>query len=210
MNAVPGWMRAALLIVTLAAAGCSMSTGYRPDYVQSRAVSVDERIAGKALLVTAPADDQYIFTGKPTSLTASASTLSVPLGFMVRQIAETVLGEVCTQGVDHAGAAADGYAVIVQPRITAFEYGYPQLKNLGFAITPEARVDLNVKLLDSAGQMLTDKDYSTGTREGRSYVLSGSPQEKINRIAHQGIYDLLREATADIAKYLQTTTSVPE
>lgn len=194
-------------ILVLAAAlllgGCTMATGYRPDYVQARAVSAEERIQGKALLVTSTEEDEYVFSGHPTSFTGSASTLSVPLGFMTRQIAETVFGEVCTEGVDHAAAAASGYAVIVRPRVTLFEFGYPQLKNLGFAITPEARVDLNVKLLGSDGQPLLDKDYSTGTREGKSYMLSGSPQERTSKLAHQGIYDLMREAAADIARHLR-------
>jgi hypothetical protein len=194
-------------ILVLAAAlllgGCSMATGYRPDYVQPRAVAAEERIQGKALLVTSTEEDQYVFSGHPTSFTGSASTLSVPLGFMTRQIAETVFGEVCTEGVDHAAAAASGYAVIVRPKVTLFEFGYPQLKNLGFAITPEARVDLNVKLLGSDGQPLLDKDYSTGTREGKSYMLSGSPQERTSKLAHQGIYDLMREAAADIARHLR-------
>lgn len=193
----------ALLCALVVLGGCTMATGYRPDFVQPRAVSADERIDGKVLLVTTAEDDQYIYSGHPTSFTASATTLTVPLGFMTRQIAEQVFAEVCTQGVEHGTAADDGYLAVVRPKVTRFEYGYPQLKNLGFAITPEARVDLNVKLLGADGQPLLDKDYSTGTREGRSYMVSGSPQDKVSKLAHQGLYDLLREAALDIARYLR-------
>ena len=36
------------------------------------------------------------------------------------------------------GDSSDGYPVCLQPKVLAFEYGYPQLKNPGFAIIPEA------------------------------------------------------------------------
>ena len=63
-------------------------------------------------------------------------------------------------------------------------------------------VDLDVKLFDSAGEQLMQKTYVSGEREGDSYMMSGSPNEKINKILHETLFDQMSQAAADARSIL--------
>lgn len=93
---------------------------------------------------------------------------------------------------------ATRYSVIVRLQATDFSHGFPQLKNLGFAITPEVRVKLRMSVLDPDGKSLLEKDYDSGVASGSSYMLSGQPKERVNRLAHESLYDLLRHAADNV------------
>jgi hypothetical protein len=185
-------------------AGCTSVATYRTDYVKMTEVPAAERLAGRGLVYTQADEDAYVFSGNPTSFTGSASTLKMPLGLMNREIALSVFGAAFIEGAEHSNALpAEGrHAVIVHPSVTGFEYGYPQLKNLGFAITPEARVQMKVRVLDPGGAALFERSYDSGIREAGSYMLDFSPEERVSKLAHQEIADLLQQAVKDIREYL--------
>ncbi len=71
-------------------------------------------------------------------------------------------------GADFRNTAGDaaGYRLIVKPKVTRFTYAYNQLKNLGFAITPQAELDLHVTLVSPDGRTQLDKNYASGRTEG--------------------------------------------
>jgi len=192
---------AATALLTLA--GCASSIAYRADYVPATAVNVEDKIAGRVLIYTTRADDERLVTSGATSFTGGGAKLTTPIGMMTREIAYKVFSEAATEGASLSNemAAAEQYAVVVRPEAREFRYGFPQLKNLGFAITPEVEVNMRVSVLDGSGKTLLEKEYGSGVVEGKSYMLSGKPNERINQLAHATIHALMLRAVADVRAF---------
>ncbi len=94
--------------------------------------------------------------------------------------------------------------IILRPRAQDFTYGFPELRNLGLAITPEVRVTMHMTLLDSTGKDLLEKDYDSGVVSGSTFMFSGKPVERVNKLAHEVMYDLMRRAASDVHVYQQS------
>lgn len=195
------------IAVLMSITGCASSIAYRADYVPDHAVVADERIAGRVLVYTTVADDERLVTGGATSFTGSGAKLTTPIGMMTREIAVKVFSQVATEGATaaHELIDADRFAVVVRPEAKDFKYGFPQLKNLGFAITPEVQVELKLTVLDASGRPLLEKDYASGIVEGKSYMMSGKPNERISKLAHETIYALMLSAAGDVRMFQQST-----
>jgi len=128
----------------------------------------------------------------------------VPLGLMTREIGKTIYGGAFREGVDFANVPThDGrYRVVIQPKVTDFKYYFHQAENLGFAITPGAEMTLTVTLLDAGGKLLAANTYASGERKGGSYMMSGSPEEKISKLCHQILADLMAQSVPDIQRWV--------
>lgn len=199
--------RGALLLAVLAGvlAGCAQTATYNAAYVTPPATPTADKLAGKALVYTVKADDDAVWTGKPTSFTGGGTTLSIPLGVIAREIAATVFGDAFREGATKAGSltGADGYRVIVQPRVSAFSYEYNQLKNAGFAVTPTVVLTLEVALLDAGGRTVDQRRYESGTVETAAYFVSGAPGEEIGKATHKALFDLMVKAASDVKEVLR-------
>jgi len=177
--------------------GCAYNVGYNSTYLP--ATEAHSRSDAKVLIYMPAADADWAFTGHPTSFTGGGTTLSIPLGNITQQIAVRAFSQnFTTVHTDNTLKDQADYTVIVQPRVQHFEYAYDQLKNAGFAITPEVWVDLHVKALDAQGKALLDKVYKSGKIEGETYMASASPAEKINAAVHKTLWKLMNDAIADI------------
>jgi hypothetical protein len=196
-------MKVVLVALFLAVAvlmGCSHVATYNPTYLSGPPPKADERLEGKVLVYTEHADDSYVFSGAPTSFTGGATKLTIPLGQLVHEVAVHVFARHFKDGADSGSSLEDpqSYRAIVRPRTGSFSYQYNQLKNLGFAITPTVILDLDVDLIDQDGNTTYSKQYSSGPIEGGAYMVSGTPGERINQLAHETAYKLLDEAARDI------------
>ncbi|HZT21412.1 MAG TPA: hypothetical protein VFB55_00745, partial [Verrucomicrobiae bacterium] len=176
------------LIAGLLLAGCTFNAGYNPSYLPAQPMALG--ITGKCLVVIADADAQWAFSGSPTSFTGGGTTLTISLGDITKQVALKVFGAAFKEGADFRNTRGDAssYRLIVTPKVTKFSYAYNQLKNLGFAITPQVQLELHASLLTPDGKILLDKTYVSGLAEGDTYVLSGKPAEKVNQIVHQTLF----------------------
>ncbi len=195
------WRIIFMLLLVLLGSGCTYVTAFNPGYISDPPRADKDKLPGKALVFTDKSDDAYIFSGSPTSFTGGGTTLTSPIGAITKGIALKVFGDLYQDGAV-SGNSRDGgagYAAILYPRTTAFTYEYNQLKNAGFAITPTVVVTLNVKRYASDGAVIFDKTYNSGNREGDSYMVSGEPAEKINKLLHSTLNDLLRQAAAEFA-----------
>lgn len=200
-----GWV---LTITVLAAllGGCAPIATYNAAYITPPSTPEAAKLPGKALIYTTKADDDTPWAGRPTSFTGSATTLTIPLGLITREIAATVFGDSFRDGAIKANAlpgAAGGYRVIVQPKVSAFSYEYNQLKNVGFAITPTVVLTLEVAVLDNAGKTINQRRYDSGTVEMPAYFMSGSPGEEIGKAAHKAVFDLMVVAARDVRELLR-------
>ena len=181
--------------------GCAYQAGYNPAYVEKESSFVEtEKIDGRILIYTEKADDQVQYSGHPTSFTGSASTLTIPLGTITREIAETVFGGLFRSGAQHANSLddANAYTMVLSPKVTQFSYEYDALKNLGFAITPTVSVTLSVSILDASGAVRWTQSYESDKFETPAYVASGSPGERIGEATHKAIYALMVRAAKDV------------
>jgi len=196
------WRSLCTVLAALVLAGCAMTSSFNQGYLAAARRPVAVQADGRALIVTTPEDDAYVYTGHPTSFTGGATTLSMPLGSIVKEAAMAAFADTFKGGAEAAGAVMDGdrYAVIVAPRLTSFSYEYNQLKNLGFALTPTASAVVEVRTLDPKGETRWQRNYSSGPVEGPAYMVNTAPQEEISKVAHKALYDLFAAAAADIAR----------
>lgn len=191
-----------LTVAAFLLAGCAMTSTYNQSYLAAARRPASVQVDGKALVVTTPEDDAYMYKGNPTSFTGSATTLAMPLGSIVKESAVAAFADTFKGGAEAAASTKDAqrYVVVVSPKLTSFTYEYNQLKNVGFAITPTASIVVDVRVLDAKGATQWQRSYSSGPVEGPAYMLNTSPQEEISKVTHKGLYDLFATAAADIAR----------
>lgn len=197
------------LIVACAAlsfAGCSFQAGYNPSYLPSQPLPLN--VSGKGLVVVSVAEERRSFAEKPTSFTGGGTTLTLPIGEISKQIALKVFGAAFEDGVDFRNDPGDvaGYRVVIRPRVAKLSYAYNQLKNLGFALTPQTTIELEVTLSKPDGREIFAKTYSSGLVDGDTYVLSGQPHEKVNKLIHLTLFKLMSDAARDLKISLDSET----
>jgi hypothetical protein len=190
-------------------AGCAYQAGYNPTYIpdeEPEYISADE-----VLLVMPDEVENFVYSGNPSSFTGSATSLTIPLGVILKEVSEEILEDRFSGTVGFANEFTAGgpYRLALEPRIKRFEYRYSQLKNLGFAITPEVEVDLDVNILDASGQTIFEDSYESGRVSGDTYLISGSPSEKINQTIHHVLYDLLERSFADARPAVLAALGLP-
>ena len=61
---------------------------------------------------------------------------------------------------------------------------------------------LTVTLLDADGKLAAANTYVSGERKGGSYMMSGSPEEKISKLSHEILADLMAKSVPDIQAWL--------
>lgn len=200
MNRLVRLLAGALLASALI--GCASTGSYNASYLAAARRPAAIQTDGKVLIVTAPQDDGYVYSGNPTSFTGSATTLTLPLGAIAREAAVAAFADTFKSGADVAPAVQDParYVVVVAPRLVGFSYEYNQLKNAGFAITPTAVVNVDVRVLDAGGTTRWQRSYASGAVEGPSYMLNTSPGEEISKVTHKALYDMFAKAAADVVR----------
>jgi hypothetical protein len=196
----------ASLATLLALAACTTTTGYRPEYIAAARLPTTVHSDGRVLIVTRAADDAYVYTGHPTSFSGRATSLTLPLGTIVREAAVAAFTETFPGGVDVGGAISEParYVVIVAPRLVDFRYAFDQLRHYGLAATPTAEVSAEIRVLDARGATRWHRSYSSGLREGPPSVLTAPPGEEINKLAHRALYELFRRAALDVVHEVLT------
>lgn len=182
---------------TLFISSCAYTGDYNPAYLPDE--EPEYLSAEEVLLVMSEEEENYVFSGNPSSLTGAASKLTIPLGTILKEVSEEILEDRFSGGIDFANEflVKKWFKVALNPSIKRFDYRYNQLKNLGFAVTPEVEVDLQVTILDEGGETIFSQLYESGVVSGGAYVLSGSPGEKVNQVLHRTLYDLLEKSFAD-------------
>lgn len=189
--------------------GCAYQAGYNPTYIpdeEPEYISADE-----VLLVMPDEVEDFVYSGSPSSFTGSGTTLTIPLGVILKEVSEEILEDRFSGSVGFANelSAGERYRLALEPSIKRFDYKYNQLKNLGFAVTPEVELDLDVKIFDATGQTIFQQLYESGRVSGDTYFISGGPSEKINQTIHHVLYDLLERSFADARPAVLAALELP-
>lgn len=185
-----------LVLVSLTSA-CAYQVGFNPAYLPDEDVELVS--AGSVLLVMPEDEENFVHTGSPSSFTGGGTSLTIPLGYILKSVSEDVLGDRFSGGIafSNQDMPNSDSAIVFRPSIQRFEFWYNQARNLGFAVTPQVEIDLHVRMLDRAGSVLCDEVFASGRISGDSYFISGSPAEKVNQTVHRVLYDLLEQSLAN-------------
>jgi len=145
------------------------------------------------------AEQEASFTGKPTSFTGGDTTLTLPVGQIVREASILAFRDLFAGGVQtvEKTGAGDRYTAVIRPTLRSFSYEYNQLKNAGFAITPTTSVAIDVAVSDGSGSEVWRQTVDLGPTEGNVYVVTESPGEEISKVAHKAILDTLQRAARE-------------
>lgn len=184
--------------------GCTYNVKYKPEILAQKISTLQAKFDGKVLVYTEEKEDLKEYSQNPSSYTGAVTTLKADVGIHVREIAKEVLSKLFTEGADHSNKLEnlENYSIIIQPEVLNYDYRYNQLKNVGFAITPEAKVDLYIYFKDKEGNEVFSKKYSGDYISGGSYMISGEPHERINKAIHESIYNMLLQVASDIQSHL--------
>jgi hypothetical protein len=185
-------------------ASCTHVGRFEPKHFASWQIAENKKLDGRALVLTTVQDDAYVWSGRPTGAVGAATTLTLPLGVLVREAAKRVFGDLFLGGADASNDTAhlDGYRAVVSPRITAFSYRYGW-SAIFMTESGEFALSMRVALLDARGGVTFERTYASGRLEvaGRSQV---APAEAISQAAHVAAQALMLQAAADIATHLAT------
>lgn len=193
--------RAALVAAAaLSLSACTYTTRFNPALFDSPPPPETERVDGRVLVMTAAQDDAWIHSGHPSSFTGSGTTLQIPLGEITREAAVKAFGDLFRGGVDRSNhvVGLESYRVVVAPRTVKFDFKYNALRNVGFAITPQAGVQVEVSLLDARGAPAWQRTYDSGLEDGRTYFLAGDPGDRVAEATHRALLRVMRQAAADV------------
>ena len=211
-------LRDTLAVATaLTLTGCAYEIGFNDAYLpQEPPAYVAE---GKLLLVMPEEQRTFVYEGPPSSRTGDFTTMSVPLGTIVQEIARHVFGDCFAYGVEVADSRGgrDDFVLALEGNMQELIYSYTRVIDAGFDgeradvwIVPEVEVAFAVKAYNRAGEMLLDKLYASGVAAGEEYLVTSKPEERINRVLHATVHDLMVELVADVRPLLMQECKVTE
>jgi hypothetical protein len=183
---------------------------YHPDYVPS-VLSPGLSAPGRALLLVEPADEAYVFRGRPNSFHAGGVTMELPLGRIVARSSERILQELFEDGCVTAPRidSTVRYSAVIRIKPLSYEYAFNQIRNLTMAITPQVRLSIQVQVTDENRALLLSQVYDSGTVNDETVLDTLHPNETINRHTHRVLGSLLARAAADIRATLMDRKPPP-
>jgi hypothetical protein len=197
--------------------GCAYEVGYRPEYVPSEAPPFVAQ--GKLLLVMPREQRQFVYEGRPSSTTGDFTTLTVPIGEIVQDIAKQVFGQCFAYGVEFVDEVTpeQDYVLAIEGDMQEFVYSYTRVIEQGFEeddplvwITPEVDISFAVKAYNNRGALVLEKTYDSGVQAGESYMVTGRPAERINRTLHATLHSLMLQLATDIQPLLLGECEITE
>jgi hypothetical protein len=209
--------RIAIIAAAVSLSACAYEVGYRPEYLPPDAPTY---VAQGKLLVVMPEEQRaFTYEGPPSSDTGNFTTLVVPVGNIVQEIASHVFGECFAYGVEFADSRAgrDDYVLAIEGDMQEFIYSYTKVIDAGFNaqradtwIVPEVEIAFAVKAYNRAGGQVLDKVYDSGVKAGEEYLVTSRPAERINRVLHATLHELMLDLVADVRPLLMEECEITD
>ena len=164
------------------------------------------------------AQREFMYQGRPNSVTGDYTTLTIPLGEIVEDIAKDVFSGCFAYGVEVVDgiAGSEDFVLALEGDMQDSAYSYTKVIEQGFGVEPETwivpEVDIafHVKAHDRSGATVLDKIYDSGVRAGESYMVTGHPAERINRVLHETLRSLMLDLAHDLHPLLLDECRVTE
>jgi hypothetical protein len=204
-------MAATAIAAALVLGGCAYEIGYHSEYLPEERPSYVAQ--GKLLVVMPEEQRDFVYEGPPSSRTGDYTTLTVPLGTIVIEVANRVFGECFAYGIEFADTreGRDDYVLAIEGD------SYTKVIDAGFNaeradtwIVPEVEVAFAVKGYNRAGETVLDKVYDSGMAAGEEYLITSKPAERINRVLHSTLHGLMLELVADVRPLLMAECEITE
>jgi hypothetical protein len=197
--------------------GCAYEVGFHDSYLPQEPPAYVAQ--GKLLIVMPEEQRTFVYEGPPSSRTGDYTTMTVPIGTIVQETARHVFGDCFAYGVEVADSreGRDDFVLALEGNMQDFIYSYTKVIDAGFNaepadvwIVPEVEMAFAVKAYDRGGTMVLDKVYDSGVRAGEEYLVTSKPAERINRVLHTTVHDLMVKLVADVRPLLMEKCEVTE
>lgn len=201
----------------LALGGCAHEIGFHGEYLPQEA---PQYVAQGKLLIVMPEEQRtFVYEAPPSSRTGDYTTLIVPVGTIAMEIARHVFGECFAYGLEVADTreGRDDFVLAIEGDMQQLIYSYTKVIDAGFNaergdawIVPEVELAFAVKVYSRAGDTVLDKVYDSGVKAGEQYMVTSNPAERINRVLHTTLHDLMLLLVADMRPFLMEECEVTD
>lgn len=192
-----------LLIVSLV--GCAHNVPLRGDMIHSEINSsvTPYHITKKIILIIPNDIASQISNKKPDSLAGAFASWTIPIGKMLSETCYeyfTKLSGEPVQILPEIPHSAPSDYIVIEPRIKNFEWELNQAKNIGFAITPQAHIEL--ELIEHSKPKIIEGVYDSGVIDGESYAMAtiSGVRNRVSKVIFRAIFASLEQAGNRIPK----------
>jgi hypothetical protein len=198
-------LAAAAAVGAMIQGGCAYQVEYEAGYVPPERPPFVAQ--GKLLIVLPEEQRSYTYEGPPDSEVGNFTTLTIPVGQMVREISEEIFNSCFAEGLIFADNRfiSEPYDIAIEANLQSLLYRYTRIVDTGFDeqnpdvwIVPEVDISFEVLAYDPEGDRLLDKVYESGLVSGEPYMTTSHPAERINETLHATLHELMLELAADL------------
>lgn len=208
---------AAVLLAAFVQVACTYQVGFEAEYVPPDRPPF---IAQGTLLIVLPEEQEtMIYESAPVSEVGNFTTLEIPVGEIVRDIATDVFGSCFAEGLIFADDrfVRDPYDIALEGNLQSLLYSYTRIIDTGFDeedpdvwIVPEVDVAFDVRAYNPHGEPVLQKVYESGIVAGEAYMTTTRPAERINETLHATLHGLMLEVAADLRLLLVGECEITE
>jgi hypothetical protein len=209
MAVVARFINGTVAVTAAMLAACAYEVGYDPTYVpEDRPPYVAD---GKLLIVMPEAQQQLIYRGAPSSEVGNFTTLTIPFGAIMRDIAGDVFGSCFARGVEFTESRETGsdYVLALEGGMEEFLYSYTRIIDQGFSdeepttwLVPEVQMQFDIRAYSPRGELMLAKTYDSGVVAGSSYNVASRPAERVNETLHATLHALMLQVANDVRPLL--------
>lgn len=208
------------VVACVAVGGCAHEVDFDSAYVSTE---VPSYLAEAEIIVLMHDHDvELVYEGAPDSVVGESTTLTMPIGSIMREITARVFRSCFMYGVVFTEALPPemDYVVAIEPEIRDFSYQYARRVEEGlvevrptrsgegleespvFITTPQVQFELAVTAYDRTGRTVLERTYPSGLVSGESWVVSYRPHERINETFHMALNDIMLTVAEDVRPLL--------
>jgi len=204
----------------LALGGCAYEVEFDPAFVSAEVPSYTAE--AEIVVLMHDHDLELVYEGSPDSAVGESTTLTIPIGAVMREISARVFQSCFTYGVVFTEQLLPGmqYLLAIEPEIRDFSYQYDRRVEQGLVevrptrdgqeveevpvstITPQVQFELGLRAYGPGGSVVLEKTYPSGLVSGESYIVTYRPHERINATFHSALQDIMLAVAEDIRPLL--------
>lgn len=182
-------------LTCLAIVGCAYQSGYNPSYVPDE----DPQFLShqQALLWISSEQANFIYDERPSGFRGGATSISIPVGIILSNVAAEVLRDRFSGGVGFQNKQPPGSkcCITLAPSIRRMDYKH---NRSGWNYTASIELDLHVEFIDKSAQSFFKHTYSSGVVHTPEYAgWSQESADEVSALVHRTVYELLETAFDD-------------
>jgi len=159
----------------------------------------------KKIILIIPHDvASQVSNKQPDSFAGVFASWTIPIGKMLSETCYEYFTKLCGEPVQILPAiphSTPADYIVIEPRIKSFEWELNQAKNIGFAITPQAHIELEL-IEHSNKPKIVEGVYDSGVIDGESYAMAtlGGVRNRVSKVIFRAIFASLEQVGNRIPK----------